>query len=114
MATNIVHEDGWQLRRLVTTPASGADSNDPVLCGQRPGVALTDQDGTGYATVKFNGSATLTVEAEAGAITPGAILYYDAADAQLNNSSSGNVRFGYAAEAIDNGATDDIVVDIGY
>jgi len=114
MATNIVHEDGWQLYRLITAPTAGASSSDPVLCGQRPGVALTDEDSTGYATVKFNGSATLTVEAEGGAITPGDILYYDAADAQLNNSASGNVRFGYASEAIDNAATAAITVDIGY
>lgn len=118
MATNIVHEDGVQLFRKITTPSSGAKSGDPVLCGARPGVALTDQDTDGYATVKFNGSASLSVKGETttnAQIDPGEIVYYDAAaTVKINKDATNGVRFGYAAEVVTSGATKTIAVDIGY
>lgn len=113
MATNIVHEQGDQLYVTVTAPAE-PNSGDPVRVGQLPGVALTDEQADGKTTVKFDGTANLMVEAAGGAISIGDVLYYDDADAQLNNSSSGNVRFGYALEAVDNAATAEILVKIGY
>jgi predicted RecA/RadA family phage recombinase len=117
MADNIIHEHGDQLFRKVTVPASGALSGDPVLCGQRPGVALTDQDANGYATVKFNGSAQLSVKGTTGsdaAVTPGDLLYYVAANTPKLSKTTSGVRFGYAAEAIGSGSTATTTVDIGY
>lgn len=114
MATNIVHEDGDQLYVACTQPAD-PNSGDPVLVGQLPGVALTDEQPDGLTTVKFNGTALLAVDAEASAVAVGDVLYYDAADAnKLNNASSGNVRFGVALGTVTNGALATILVRIGY
>ena len=113
MALNQVFEHGDQFVVIATEPATPA-SGDPILVGQLPGVALTDEDADGQVTGKFNGVWDFEVEAEGGAVAPGAIVYYDAADDGLNNSASGNVRFGYALDAIDNAATATIRVKIGY
>lgn len=117
MATNIVHEDGFRLLRKITAPASGAKSGDPVLCGQRPGVALTDQDSAGFATVQFTGSATLSVKGTSGsnaAIAAGDTLYYVTANTPKLSVTTSGVRFGYAAAAVTSGATASITVDLGY
>lgn len=120
MATNIVHEDGDQLTVNVSgVTGSGASgviqSGDPGVLGQLPFVALTDEDADGMATVKFNGTADLTVDAESAAVNPGDLLYFDAADAnKINNAASGNVRFGYALGSVGNGAVATITVKIGY
>jgi predicted RecA/RadA family phage recombinase len=114
MATNIVHEHGDQLRVVCTAPASPS-AGDPVLVGQIPGVALTDEDASGYTTVKFNGCATLDVKGETttnAAVSVGDILYYDSG--VINKDSSNGVRFGYALGAVESGATTSILVKIGY
>jgi predicted RecA/RadA family phage recombinase len=115
VAKNIVHEIGDALGVVVTHPAV-PKSGDPCRVGQCPGVALIDEDpDDGLTTVKFNGVALLSVKGEAGAIAVGDIVYYDDADAvHLNNSSSGNIRFGYAWGVVGNGATATIPVKIGY
>jgi hypothetical protein len=117
MAENIVHEEGDQLYRHITSPATGAVSGSPVLCGQRPGVALIDPDANNFATVKFNGSALLSVKGTTGsnsAVAAGDILYLvDGATPPLSKTTSG-VRFGYAAGTVGSGATATILVDIGY
>lgn len=120
MATNIIFEDGDQVAVNVSAvTGSGAgglvQSGDPGVLGQLPFVALTDENADGIATVKFNGVAELFVDAEAAAVNPGDLLYFDAADAnKINNASSGNVRFGYALGSVSNGATGTIRVKIGY
>lgn len=118
MATNIVHEDGDQLFRKITVPSSGAKSGDPVLCGQRPGVALTDQDANGFATVKFNGSVTLSVKGvdQSGnsAVAAGDTLYLVSADTPKVSKKNTGVRYGYAAGAVNSAATASITVDLGY
>ncbi|MFD0855794.1 DUF2190 family protein, partial [Actinomadura adrarensis] len=96
-------------------PSGVIKSGDPGVLGQLPFVALTDEDADGFATAKFNGTADLLVDAEAAAVNPGDLLYFDAADPnKINNSSAGNVRFGYALGAVGNGATGTITVKIGY
>jgi predicted RecA/RadA family phage recombinase len=120
MAINIVHEDGDQFLANVSgvtgSGAAGAiKSGDPGVLGQLPFVALTDEDADGMATIKTNGTANLAVDAEAAAVNPGDLLYFDAADAnKINNSSSGNVRYGYALGTVGNGALGTITVKIGY
>lgn len=114
MAKNMLYDDAQQLSVVCTEPATPA-SGDPVLFGQRPGVALTDERADGTTTVVFEGAYDLEVEALGGAIAAGDIIYYDAAGTPvLNDNSATGVRYGYAGEAVGNGTTDTIMVIIGY
>lgn len=115
MATNIVFEDGNQLRLPCTAPAT-PKSGDPVLVGQLPGVALTDEDADGYTTVKTNGVAELAVKGEGASggsnVVIGDRLYYDAGT--INKDATNGVPYGYALGAVTSGATTTIRVKIGY
>lgn len=120
MATNQVHTDNelGTLRVVCsqpTTPASG----DPVLFGQVPGVALTDEASDGTTTIATKGVFALSVQGADGAgnaaIAAGDILYYDsAATVKVNKDSTNGVRFGYALSAVSSGATSTINVKVGY
>lgn len=119
MATNRVYERGCQIPLACTAPTTPS-SGDPVLFGQLPGVALTDEDTvTGLTTVQTDGVFDLSVKGEnnAGnvAVTAGDILYYDsAATVKINKDNTNGVRFGYALEDVTSGATATIKVKIGY
>jgi predicted RecA/RadA family phage recombinase len=118
MATNILFEDGYQLDVVCTAPTT-PNSGDPVLVGQLPGVALTDERANGETTVKFNGVANLSVQGETNsdagsAVAVGDILYYDAAETVKINKDTTGVRFGYALGTVGSGATATIPVKIGY
>lgn len=98
-----------------TTPVSG----DPVLCGQIPGVALTEKDANSQNTVALNGAFRLSVKGEnAGgnsAVAVGDIIYYEAGQTPpLNKDATNGVRFGYALATVSSGATATIAVKIGY
>lgn len=102
----------------VTHPAS-PKSGDPVRYGQRPGVALKDENpDTGKTSVQFEGEATLSVKAVDGsgnsAVAEGDILYYVDADTPVLSKKATGVRYGYAGGAIAGGQTADINVIIGY
>src|SRR5690554_5085388 len=99
MATNQVYENGDQFEVTPTAPAT-VNSGDPIMVGDLPGVALTDEDDDGKVTGKFNGVFNLPVNAESGAITPGTKVYYDAGDSGLNDSSAGNKPFGFALGSV--------------
>ncbi len=128
MAKNIIHEDGTQLDRVITEPGGtykpgeAAKSGDPVLCGQKPGVALINELPNGKATVKFTGTAELLVHAQGAgggsAIAPGDIAYFDAApggsNPVINKDATNGVRFGYFTAALASGQTGLQHVDIGY
>ncbi|MFI7691779.1 capsid cement protein [Nonomuraea sp. NPDC049655] len=118
MATNQVYNHGDQFDVVCSEPATPS-SGDPVLVGQLPGVALTDENADGTTTVKFNGVYDFPVKGETttnAAIAVGDILYYDAAATphKLNKDNTNGVRFGYALEAVSSGATNTIRVKIGY
>lgn len=124
MAKNMMFHDGDQLSVHCTEPATPA-SGDPVLFGQRPGVALTAERSDGTTTVKFSGVFALSVKGEnnAGnvAVAAGDILYYDAAATpKINKDNTNGVRFGYAGDGqtsgnlLASGATGTIPVTIGY
>jgi len=122
MATNEVFKDADQMSVACTAPATPA-SGDPVLWGQRPGVALTDEaaDGNaaGYTSVKFSGCYEFSVKGEQAAgnvaVAAGDILYYEAGQTPvLNKDATNGVRFGYAGAAVTSGATATIPVVIGY
>lgn len=118
MAKNIVFDHGDQLSLPVTAPATPT-SGDPVLVGELPGVALTDENTEGNTTVKLNGVANLEVVGTSddgttdAAISAGDVVYYDTDDT-LNVDSSNGTRFGYALEDVASGATSTIRVKIGY
>lgn len=122
MATNQVFVPGNRLSLVCSQPATPA-SGDPVLVGQIPGVALTDEaeggNATGYTSIQTDGVWDLSVKGEnnAGntAVAVGDILYYDsAATVKINKDNTNGVRYGYALEAVDSGATATIRVKVGY
>lgn len=118
MAKNIRYTEGDQLAVAVTNPTTPA-SGDPVRYGQRPGVALTDENATtGRTTVAFEGVATLPVKAVDGsgnsAVAEGDVLYYVDGDTPHLSKKATGVRFGYAMGAITGGQTASIDVVIGY
>lgn len=121
MARNIIFDEGDQLSLVATDPAAPVSGN-PVIVGQIPGVALTDERADGTTTVKMNGVADLSVKGEHYngtakaniAVAAGDILYYNAADTPKLNRDNRGVRFGYALEAVASGATDTIRVKVGY
>lgn len=118
MATNRKYEHGQALALVCSSPATPA-SGDPVLIGQIPGVALTDEDAAGKTSVQMDGVFDLSVKGEdaAGnaAVAVGDILYYEAGQTPpLNKDATNGVRFGYALEVVASGATATIMVKVGY
>jgi predicted RecA/RadA family phage recombinase len=98
MAVNEVFRDADHLTLPVV---ANTISSDPVLVGSLPGVAQTDRDTDGNATVWRKGAFNLPVDA---AVTVGAPVYIDA-DAKttrtmtLTATATDNVLFGYALTA---------------
>lgn len=117
MATNQVFRDGARLSVACTDPSTPA-SNDPVLLGQLPGVALVDEDGDGNTTVTTRGVYTLSVKGVDGngdiAVAAGDILYYVSADTPKLSKKGTGVRFGYALDAVGSGVTSTVRVKVGY
>jgi predicted RecA/RadA family phage recombinase len=115
MATNQVYSKGDE---LIEPVASGVLSGAPVVVGQMPGVAQTDRDANGNASVDFDGVYNLSVKGiNAGgntAIAYGDILYYTTGDTPPISAKATGVRFGYARGAVTSGATATIAVKLGY
>lgn len=119
MAKNTYYMWNDSLAVVTTAPASPV-SGDPVICGQIPGVALTNKDAVdNLTTIALNGAFLLSVKGETttdAAIAVGDILYYDTAATphKINKDNTNGVRFGYALAAVASGATTTIPVKIGY
>lgn len=119
MATNKVFEKATKLSLVCTLPAT-PKSNDPVLIGQIPAVATTDERADGTTSVDTEGVFLLAVEGKDAAnanttVSAGDILYYDTANTvKLNRDGTNGVRFGYALAAIASGQTATIRVKLGY
>lgn len=100
MAKNLIFEDFDELNVEVTQPASPV-SGDPVLFGDRAGLALTTEDANGRTTVQFEGVAELSVKGVDGAgnsaVKAGDVLYYVAGDAPALSKKNTGVRYGVAA-----------------
>lgn len=110
MATNRVFADA---RKLSYAVPSGVSSGDPVMIGAMPGVALTDRDDEGFATVDHGGAYRLAVEATEGAIAVGDVLYFQSVGDPLDNDDGGD-HFGYALQAVASGLEASIPVKLGY
>lgn len=117
MAKNRIYAKGTNLDLVASDPATPV-SGDPVVVGQIPGVALTDERSNGKTSVQMDGVFDLSVKGVDGsgnsAVAVGDILYYVAADTPKLSKKATGVRFGYAMEAITSGATDTINVKVGY
>jgi predicted RecA/RadA family phage recombinase len=122
MALNLYMAEGRYLTGAATQPATPV-SGDPVLLGQIPGVALTDEaDGgnaAGEITIDTGGVYNLNVEGVTGAgnsaVAIGDILYYDsAATVKINKDVTNGVRFGYALGTVGSAGTGIIPVKVGY
>lgn len=117
MASNQVYSDGDQFPVVCSQPAIPT-SGDPVLVGQLPGVALTDEHADGTTTCTFAGVYNLSVQGIDGvgnsAVAVGDIVYYTAADTPKLGKKTAGVQFGYALAAVGSGATATIPVKIGH
>lgn len=113
MAKNQVFEEGDGLYLPVP---EGTKSGTPVCVGQRPGVAVTDRDAAGNASIDFDGVYKLEVEGKnkAGekAIAVGDIVFLTAGKLNVNNEEG--IRFGYALEAVEKNKKATIRVAVGY
>lgn len=72
---------------------SGTKSGDAVLVGSLPGVAITDRQSDGTATVWRDGSWNLTVD---GAVANVGDKVYITSTGVLNVTVTGNTLYGYA------------------
>lgn len=122
MATNLHMNDGRYLTGAATAPATPT-SGDPVLLGQIPGVALTDEaeggNAAGQITLDTGGVYNLSVKGEGAAgnaaVAIGDIIYYEAGQTPpLNKDATNGVRFGYALGTVGSGLTATIPVKVGY
>jgi predicted RecA/RadA family phage recombinase len=117
MAKNMVFADGTKLSAVCSDPAIPA-SGDPVIIGQVPAVATTNERSDGTTSVDTAGVWNLSVKGVDGsgnsAVAAGDILYYVAADTPKLSKKATGVRFGYALAAITSGQTATIRVKLGY
>jgi hypothetical protein len=99
-----------QGRQLYLPVVSGAVSGDVVnpgglLCG----VALTDRDSAGNATVDFGGVYTVTAKGVNGggnsAVAVGDAIYFNSGATPKVNKDNGGVFLGYAVSTLGSGST---------
>jgi len=115
VATNRTLADGRQLKVICTDPTTPA-SGDPVIVGNIPGVALTDEVAT-FTTIDTEGVYDLLVHANDGgssAVAVGDIIYYNSGNTPKLDKAVAGVRFGYALEVITGDAEAIIKVKLGY
>lgn len=117
MAKNMKVSDGTKLSVVATDPAT-PKSGDPVLVGQLPAVATTNERADGTTSVDTHGVFNLSVKGVDGggnsAVAAGDLIYYVAADTPKLSKKATGVRFGYALAAVTSGSTATIPVKVGY
>lgn len=117
MAKNMVMDKGTKLSLVCTDPAV-PKSGDPVLIGQIPAVATTNERADGTTSVDTEGIWMLSVKGANGggnaAIAAGDLIYYVTADTPKLSAKPSGVRYGYALDPVASGATTTIRVKVGY
>jgi hypothetical protein len=115
MATNKVYEDG---RNLYVAVASGVVSGAVCVAGTvllgLTGIATSDRDSAGKATVDTEGVYTVSVAGVDGsgnsAVAVGDKIYYVDADTPKLSKKNTGVLFGFALATITSGSTASIAV----
>ena len=106
MAENVIYKQGNNLEIAVP---SGITSGDPVVVNNLTGVALTDRDSDGNATVKFNGVVDMSVKGinddGNSAVAIGNIIYWVTGDTPKLSKKNSGTAFGVALEAVTSAAT---------
>lgn len=94
MAKNIRFE---HTIRLTLPVASGVTSGTPVLVGVIPGVAVTDRDADGNATVQIAGGPVADISLASAVVTsPGTVLFITAAGVVSATSAASSAVYGAA------------------
>jgi len=113
MATNrkyaqatIVWPDVKVTAQTANRTSNQALANDPVVCGQVPGVALDDADSSGNTRMQIDGIFEILVGGKDSSGTSGADasvavnggdkLYFDPAKTPPVSKRAGGIPFGYA------------------
>jgi predicted RecA/RadA family phage recombinase len=116
VAKNRHYANGRKLDLAATDPTTPA-SGDPVLVGQLPGVALTDERADGTTSIDTKGVYDLSVKGvDAGgnsAVAVGDIIYYGTGDTPKLSKKVAGVRFGIALGTVTSGSTATIPVRLG-
>lgn len=99
-------------RTVFTGEEGEIESGDPILCGQLPGVALTDESDDEYTTIDTAGVFTLTVKGAKAAITWGAPLYLK--EGKITEEGEAKYFFGYALGTCEKEKEADIPVHVGH
>lgn len=114
MATNTKFESGTHLAVVATHPTTPT-SGQPLVHGQRPGVALTDEHADGRVSAQFDGVFELAVVGANGSggtvVLDGDILYYDGGE--INKDATNGIRYGYAYNPLATAAAGTLVASGG-
>lgn len=90
---------------------AGTTSGDPVLVGVIPGVAITDRDADGNATVKIAGGAVVDLELASAVVTaPGSVLFVTSAGVVSATSAANSAVYGAALSTKAAGAAATVTV----
>lgn len=112
MAKNQVFEEGKRLSLVCTFPATPA-SGVPVLVGEMPGVAATDERSDGTTSVDLGPSVySLPVTSAVSAIALGDRLYATKASPVVVSNIATGVPFGFALGVVGLGLTVTINVKV--
>lgn len=116
MANNLYQDDARVIAQVAATAPASPTTGTPVVLGQIPGVALTDEaeggNDSGNITLDRGGIYNVSVVAAGAAVAIGDIVYYDGG--VLNDDSSNGTRWGYALGTVANGGTGTIPCILGY
>lgn len=99
--------------------AAGTVSGDIYRNNDLVGYVQTDRDSDGNASVYIPGDFAEVIlvygrgDGVNTAVAVGNLLYFDAADGQINVDATNGVEFGYALAAVTSGESDDILVVFG-
>lgn len=119
MATNRLYAQlNKVLPEAVIYPITTTDGNMGVWGASTSniaGVLVGSLDANNKGVLQVDGIWNLSVtDSVGGGINPGDILYFHQGTPQINNTSAGGVRCGYALVAVAANATATIQVEVGY